>query len=748
MSRSVLVFLTFPPAYALSILLARATRVGDSEVALVWPAAAVAVLWLLAVRHCQPRQRAFHMVLLGLVTFGMNAVTGAPLPLSGWFALVNIALAVVTVEILHYGRDVAVLRDPMDLARVIGAVAAGTVCAAVLATVYLAPATGAPAWETFALFTARNGASALVGVAVWLRLPEIRWARPRLSVAAVGEALAVGAVIVFVFVWIFWLHTGAPITFAALLPSAWVALRYSTTVSTLFLTVAAGWIVFATLSDRGPLVVPDAAYLQALLAQGMVCSLLVVVLALALYRDSRAQLIAELEAARDRLREAHDLFAGVLQAASEQAIIGTDPSGRITVFNNGAERLLGWTEAEMLGRTPIDFHYRPEVTARAEELGTTDDFDVFVHNVTPESAETREWTYVRRDGTRVDVSLSVTQMTDERGVCLGYIGVATDISQRKKAERALTESEERFRLAFDTAPTGMFMFDLTSERRGHITRCNRALGDFLGRSRADLLGMSVTALCADDDASDGLAQLLDLKIGDTVNAEVAFRRADGRTVWGAVSASVVASPEAGPYGICLVENITSRRRAAAELQHSAQHDPLTGLPNRALLMDRIEQALEDAEGNGPDCVGLLYLDLDGFKPVNDTYGHASGDEVLQAAALRIKNSIRPTDTAARLGGDEFAVLCPVIGDHGRLRRIAERIQTELRRPVPLSNGATYQQLSVSIGVAESDSGSTADSLLRRADRLMYEAKRNGRDRIVEHRAADGVRGHRRTAHRP
>ncbi|PRC49895.1 sensor domain-containing diguanylate cyclase, partial [Mycobacterium sp. ITM-2017-0098] len=99
------------------------------------------------------------------------------------------------------------------------------------------------------------------------------------------------------------------------------------------------------------------------------------------------------------LREARDLFAGVLDAASEQAIIGTDPSGHITVFNNGAERLLGWTEEEMLGRTPMDFHYYPEVCARAEAMGIPPGFDVFVRDVSPERADIREWTYVRRDGT-------------------------------------------------------------------------------------------------------------------------------------------------------------------------------------------------------------------------------------------------------------------------------------------------------------------------------------------------------------
>lgn len=839
LSPSAVAFLTFPFVYAVSILAGRATRLGGGEIALVWPAAAVATVWLLAARRFSRWQRVAHLSALALATFVVNLFTHATPQLSAWFVLVNLALALVTVEIIHYRRDEVVLRDPTDLVRVIVAVTAGTVCAAALATMYLVPVTGAPAWETFGLFTARNGATALIGVAAWLRLRDVRWTRPRLSPAATVEIIVTGGVVGFVLVWIFWLSTGIPLGFLVLLPAMWVALRYSTTVSTVFLLVAAAWIIYSTLSGRGAFIVPDM-QLRALLAQAMVFSLTVLVLALALFRDSRMRLIGQLETARDRadqdsellgavldsihdsvvladpdgrvvlqnaratdsglvsdvisavhtpglvddmaasaphaprdvvvsvedarilelattplsrqsqftvmafrdvteerrnareLREARDLFAGVLEAASEQAIVGTDPSGCITVFNNGAERLLGWTEEEMLGRTPMDFHYPPEVRARAEELGIPEGFEVFVHNVTPDAAEIREWTFVRRDGGHVDVSLAVSLMTDEGGTCVGYIGVATDITEQKAAERGLAESEERFRLAFDTAPVGMFMFDVTPEGTGRITRCNKTLADFLGRSTADVLGSSITELGADESASStkGLTGLPTLRKGEPWGAEVAFRRADGATVWGAVSASLVAPPGADPYGICLVEDITSRKRAEADLQFLALHDPLTGLANRTLLMNRMEQALADEGRHVPGRVGLLFLDLDGFKPVNDTWGHAAGDEVLKAVARRIENSIRPGDTAARLGGDEFAVLCPVIGENGELHGVAERIQTELSRPLTLIGGQSYDQLSASVGVAMSGCGRTAEELLHHADRLMYHAKRQGNGGLV------------------
>lgn len=806
----------------------------------MWPAAAVAVIWMLAAQPWDRRERATHLTLLGVLTFGMNLVTGAPPLLSAWFVVVNVGLALVTVNVLTRRRDEVALRDPADLARLVIAVCAGSLCAAVLATAYLASATGAPAWETFALFAVRNGASALVGVSVWLRLRHVAWGRPRISVTAAVEALLVAGGVGFVFVWIFWLNTGVPMAFLTLVPAMLLALRYSTTVATVFLTVASAWVIVATLSEKGVFVVADV-QVRALLAQAMVCSLTVIVLALALYRDSRARLIAELEAARDRadhdsellsavldsihdsvvlvdpagrvvlqnaratdsglvadavsashvdsspghavattrgsprdvivgvesrvleltstelarqplfnvmafrdvteerknaeaLREARDLFAGVLHAASEQAIIGTDSTGRITVFNNGAERLLGWTQEEMLGRTPMSFHHHPEVCARAAELGVPPGLGVFVHNVTPDRAEVREWTYVRRDGGHVAVSMAVSQMNDGYGRCVGYIGVATDITERKAAERALAESEESFRLAFDTAPMGMFMFDIAPQNAGRITRCNQAMAGLLGRPTADVLGTTVTELGDADDSSGttGLKRLLSLKIGDPFEAEVPFRRTDGSTMWGAVSASVVAPQGPSPYGICLVEDITSRKRAEDELQHLAMHDPLTGLANRVLLMDRVERALAEAGRHQPQphCVGLVFLDLDGFKEINDTWGHAHGDAVLEMVARRIETSIRPGDTAARLGGDEFAVLCPVIVDDEQLQGVAEGIRAALDRPVTLAGGQVYDQLSVSVGVITSHPGCTAEVLLQQADSLMYHAKRNGKNRVV------------------
>ncbi|MEZ0360191.1 EAL domain-containing protein [Mycobacterium sp. SA01] len=838
--RSAAVLCVFAVVYALSVFLGRATRLAGGELSLLWPAAAVAIIWLLAARKYGRRACLFNVAMLGVANFGTNMATGATLELSLWFVVVNVVLGLVTAAILSHGREEVVLRDPADLARLVVAVASGTICAAVLATAYMAVIMDQPPWQTFALFAVRNGATALLGVAVWLRVRDVTWKRPRWSPAVVAEALLVGTVVGGVFIWTFWMNSGVPLAFLTLLPAVWVALRYSTTTSTVFLLVAGIWIIFATLVDRGVFIVPNI-QTRALLAQAMVGSLTTIVLTLSLYRDSRVRLISQLEVARDQadrdselfgavldsihdgvllidpsgevvlenarasnsgivgevvaaarvgtighkgnlgavgceprdvmvaaeesrvvelttaplvrrslfqvvafrdvteermnaraLAEARDLFAGVLDAASEQAIIGTDPDGHITVFNNGAERLLGWTESEMLGRTPMDFHYVPEVRARAAELGIPVGFQVFVHNVTPEHAEIREWTYVRRDGSAVTVSLAVSQMVNEGGGCGGYIGVATDITEQKAAKQALGESEERFRLAFDTAPMGMFMFEITPRRDGRITRCNQAMADFLGRSTAEVLETAVTELIEDQRTAGapGMGSLLAMRAGQQFEAETAFRRADGATVWGAISASVIGPAGSGSYGMCLVEDITSRKRVEAELQYLALHDQLTGLANRALFVDQVEQALAAVDGTASSRVGLIFLDLDGFKTVNDTWGHAQGDNVLKKVAGRIAASIRRGDVAARLGGDEFAVLCPGVADVTELDEVGKRIRESLHQPLGLADGTSYDQLSLSAGAVIAQPGCTAESLLQRADLMMYQAKRSGKDRVA------------------
>ena len=167
-------------------------------------------------------------------------------------------------------------------------------------------------------------------------------------------------------------------------------------------------------------------------------------------------------------------------------------------------------------------------------------------------------------------------------------------------------------------------------------------------------------------------------------------------------------------------DVTAQRQLEEALRTAALHDPLTGLPNRSLLLDRLEQSLSAAR-RALQPAAVLYCDLDGFKPVNDAAGHAVGDEVLAEAGRRLESAVRPGDTVARIGGDEFVVLCPSVRDEQVAQEIADRVTAAFTEPLPTASGASYG-VGISIGVAVCSADDTPESALHAADAAMYRVK--------------------------
>ena len=297
----------------------------------------------------------------------------------------------------------------------------------------------------------------------------------------------------------------------------------------------------------------------------------------------------------------------------------------------------------------------------------------------------------------------------------------------------VADSERLFRAMFDQSPIAIAL--LTEDQR--ITRVNAAFEKLLGRAAADLVGGTAAELTHPDPAP---ARRRDdyPAARPPSQYEIHFTRPDGSEVWGRVSCTVLA-PEStvlalestllaaqsttSPCEILTqIEDITSLRTMQARFAHAATHDQLTGLANRGLVLDRLTAALAESRRRGQR-VAVCYCDLDHFKEINDTLGHAAGDQLLAEVARRLERTAREQDTVGRLGGDEFIMIgCPVLSV-AEAAGIATRLVESVQQPLELS-GAPVSP-SVSIGVALSAPHDSADQLLANADRALYAAKAAG-----------------------
>jgi diguanylate cyclase (GGDEF)-like protein/PAS domain S-box-containing protein len=279
---------------------------------------------------------------------------------------------------------------------------------------------------------------------------------------------------------------------------------------------------------------------------------------------------------------------------------------------------------------------------------------------------------------------------------------------------------EQMRLAFENAPIGIAVVNLD----GRFARVNRALCRITGYTCEALQATTFQQITHPDDLDKDLEHAARLLAGEVASyqMEKRYRRADGSHVWVNLSGSIARDADGTPlYFIAHVEDITERIAARRALEHHALHDQLTGLANRAYLVQRLHQALELVERRRHE-VAVLFCDLDEFKDINDTFGHDIGDEVLIEVAGRITSVLRGSDTAARLGGDEFVVLCEDIDDRVEAFQVVERIRSSVNAPVRY--GDLRLHVSMSIGVAFSGSGhDDLTRLLREADRAMYRDKR-------------------------
>lgn len=307
------------------------------------------------------------------------------------------------------------------------------------------------------------------------------------------------------------------------------------------------------------------------------------------------------------------------------------------------------------------------------------------------------------------------------------VGVAV---QKDRVERSLHESEERYRSVVNCLAEGI----MVQSRDGTIVACNPSAERILRLPPGSAVGnkyLNVRRIFAEDGSEipqEELPSRIALRRGEAIlNLAMGVETADGGTVW--VSQNVLPIRQAGDQDVRSVlisfTDVTAVKEAQQRLKFLATHDTLTGLPNRAFLVERLGHALSLAQRQNHR-IALLFLDLDRFKHVNDTIGHEAGDQLLQTVTSRLSGCIRETDTLARLGGDEFVVLAEGFDDPGYLTSLAERILRAISEPFRLRGYEYY--LGVSIGISvHPDDGADGTTLLRCADSAMYAAKEGGRN---------------------
>jgi len=434
--------------------------------------------------------------------------------------------------------------------------------------------------------------------------------------------------------------------------------------------VAAAWLIaaYGAALDR----FPPPEYLAFQAVSVLLVSLLV------------GAVVRQLDRAQQRVQHVLDL--------SPELILTVDDDGRIRSANDAAERLLGISPTDLVGRTWASLVVGDGRRSIADPGATSD--------------EPVQHALRHGDGSTVWLELSVRREPAEQRSYL----VARDVTARRAAEHERSISEQRYRALFSRNLDAVFGLDID----GRIVDINPAGIELFRRRREELVGASVLGLIERSHRDQARVALGAALSGTAQDLEVLLSHPDSTTGHADIDLLpiTVDGEVDGVYG--MARDVSDRKRREAYLEYRASHDLLTGLANRSRLYQRIEERLA-----GGAAVGLLFLDLDAFKPVNDSFGHAIGDQVLVTLARRLQTTVRDTDLVCRLAGDEFCVLLSPC-DPTTLQHLGERAAWVVAQPIALDIGTVRVEASIGAAIARSED--TADSLLGRADAAMYTVK--------------------------
>ncbi|MBV6287306.1 sensor domain-containing diguanylate cyclase [Pseudomonas aegrilactucae] len=445
------------------------------------------------------------------------------------------------------------------------------------------------------------------------------------------------------------------------------------------------------------------------------------------------QRTAQLRVSEQSLRDTHGQLRSVLDAATQVAIIATNLHGVISTFNAGAERMLGYRSDEVLGHLTLENLVLPqELQARAQRMSLHYGRQIspaqamLTDTATHPDSEPAEWSLLRKDGSHLQANMLVTAVLDEQGLWVGHLAICIDVTERKRVHEALAARDRLLEKLSAEVPGGIYQF------------CRRADGsscfNYASEGLRDIYEIDLAVL-----KRDASAVFERIHPDDLAHFRASIRySAEHQTPWreeyrvqlptaGLRWIRGEATPEPGPDGGTLwhgyLSDISDLKRVEEELRALSVTDALTGIHNRRYFQERLKAELDRAQRDQQD-LAVIMLDIDHFKRINDQYGHAVGDHVLQSLCQRISHRLRRTDVFCRLGGEEFMVLCPG-SNAAQARTLAQELWQGLRS-TPVDG---VGRVTASFGVAGWRPGEGADALLLRADSGVYAAKQAGRDRV-------------------